>query len=61
MLTVKILGNALDWIRRLPSKSNFKQLFLKTRSLLVLVMGASTKSLAEGLKDLECERGNIAN
>jgi hypothetical protein len=61
LLTVKILGNTLNWVRISPPKSTFKQLFLETRSLLVPIMSASGKSPAEGLKDSECKRGNIAN
>jgi hypothetical protein len=58
-LTAKISGNTLDWIKRLPLKSTFKQLFLKTRMLLIPIMSGNTKSPSEGLKDSECERGVI--
>ncbi len=34
--------------------------FLETKTLLVLIMSGSEKSLAERLKDLECERGVIS-
>ncbi len=61
MLTAKISGDTLDWIRKSPPKSSFKQLFLETRLLLVLVMCASKKRPAEGLKDSECERRSITN
>ena len=61
LLTAKISGEALDWIKRLPPKSTFKRLFLKTRSLLVPIMSLSAKSLAEGLKDSECKWGTVAN
>jgi hypothetical protein len=57
----KILGDALDWIKRLPPKSTFKQLFLETRLLLIPIMSGNAESPAEGLKDLECEQGAIAN
>ena len=61
MLTAKISGKALDWIKRLPSKSTFKQLLLETRLLFIPIMSGNAKSPAEGLKDLECKRGAIAN
>ena len=60
-LTAKISGNALDRIKRLPPKSMFKQLFLETRLLLVPIISGNAKSPVEGLKDLECEQGTIAN
>jgi hypothetical protein len=56
-----MLGNALDWIKRLPPKSMFKQLFLETRLLLIPIMSGNAKIPVEGLKDLECEQGAIAN
>ncbi len=59
-LTAKILGNALNWIKRKPPRSKFKRLFLETKTLLIPIMsGGSAKSPAEGLKDSECERGVI--
>ncbi len=61
LLRAKISGDALDWIKRSPPKSTFKQLFLKTRSLLIPIMSGNAKSPAEGLKDLECKWGAIAN
>ena len=61
LLKAKILDNALDWIKRLPLKSTFKQLFLELRSLLIPIMSGNAKSPAKGLKDLEYERGAIAN
>jgi hypothetical protein len=60
LLTAKISGDALDWIRRKPPRSTFKQLFLETKTLLIPIMSTgSAKSPAEGLKDSECERGVI--
>ncbi len=57
----KISGDALDWIKRSPPKSTFKRLFLEMRLLLIPIMSGNTKSPAEGLKNLECKRGAIAN
>ena len=57
--TARISGNALDWIKRKPPKSTFKRLFLETKVLLIPIMSGNVKSPAEGLKDLECERGAI--
>ena len=60
MLTAKIAGDALAWIKRKPPRSTFKQLFLETKTLLVPIMSSgSAKSPAEGLKNSECERGVI--
>ncbi len=60
LLTAKISGDALNWIKRKPPRSMFKQLFLETKMLLIPIMSSgSAKSPAEGLKDLECERGVI--
>ncbi len=59
LLTAKILGNALDWIKKKPPKSTFKRLFLEMKALLIPIMSGSAKSPAEGLRDLECERGVI--
>ncbi len=59
LLMVKISGNSLDWIKRLPPKCTFKQLFLETKALLIWIMSGNTKSPAEGLKDLECKQGAI--
>ena len=59
LLMAKILGDALDWIKRKPPRSLFKQLFLETKALLIPIMSGSAKSPAEGLKDLECKRGVI--
>jgi hypothetical protein len=61
LLTAKISGDALKWIKKLPPKSSFKQLFLETRSLLIPIMSGNTKSPGEGLKDTECKQGAIAN
>ncbi len=58
LLTAKILGDVLDWIKKSPPKSKFKQLFLETRTLLIPIMSGNAKSPAEGLKD-ECERGVV--
>ncbi len=55
----KILSNALDWIKKKLPRSTFKRLFLETKTLLIPIMSGSAKSPAEGLKDLECERGVI--
>jgi hypothetical protein len=60
LLTAKISGDALAWIKRKPPRSKFKQLFLETKTLLILIMSkGSAKSPAEGLKNSECERGVI--
>ena len=59
LLTAKISGDALDWIKKKPPKSMFKKLFLETKALLIPIMSGSAKSPAEGLKDSECERGVI--
>ncbi len=59
MLTAKISGDTLDWIKRKPPKSTFKQLFLETKALLIPIMSGNAKSPAEGPKDAECERGVI--
>ena len=60
LLTARISGNALDWIKRKPPRSTFKQLFLGTKMLLIPIMSTgSAKSPAEGLKDSECKRGVI--
>ncbi len=59
LLTAKISGDALDWTKRLPSKSTFKRLFLETKALLIPIMSGNAKSPAEGLKNSECERGVI--
>ena len=59
MLTAKILGDALGWVKKSPPKSFVKKLFLETRLLLVPIMSMSTKNPPEGLKDSECKRGNI--
>jgi hypothetical protein len=60
LLTAKISGGALDWIKRKPPRSTFKQLFLESKMLLIPIMSTgSTKSPAEGLKDSECQRGVI--
>ena len=61
MLSAKISGDALGWIKKSPPKSFFKKLFLETRLLLVSIMSMSVKNPPEGLKDSECERGNIVN
>ena len=61
MLTAKISGNTLGWVKKSPPKSVFKKLFLETRLLLVPIMSACVKNPLEGLKNLECERGNILN
>ncbi len=61
LLTAKISGDALNWIKRSPPKSTFKQLFLETRLLLIPIMSGNAKSPVEGLIDSECERGAIAN
>jgi hypothetical protein len=59
-LTAKILGDMLDWIKRKPPRSTFKQLFLETKMLLIPILSSgSAKSPAEGLKDSECKRGVI--
>jgi hypothetical protein len=56
----KILGNALDWIKRKPPRSTFKRLFLETKTLLIPILSTgSAKSPAEGFKDSECEWGVI--
>jgi hypothetical protein len=55
----RILGDVLDWIKRKPPTSTFKQLFLETKALLLPIMSGNAKSPAEGLKDSECERGAI--
>jgi hypothetical protein len=60
LLTARILGDTLDWIKRKPPKSTFKQLFLETNAFLIPIMSGNAKSPAEGLKDSECERGAIA-
>ena len=60
-LTARILGDALDWVKKSPPKSFFRRLFLETRLLLVPIMSASTKDPTEVLKDSKCERGNIVN
>ena len=60
MLTAKISGDALAWIKKKPPRSKFKQLFLETKALLIPIMSSgSAKSPAEGLKNSECERGVI--
>jgi hypothetical protein len=60
LLTAKIAGDALAWIKRKPPRSTIKQLFLETKTLLVPIMSSgSAKSPAEGLKNSECERGVI--
>ena len=61
LLTVRISGNALGWVKKFPPKSFFNKLFLETRSLLVPIMSTSAKNLLEGLKGSECKRGNIVN
>jgi hypothetical protein len=59
-LTVIIAGDALAWIKKMPPRSTFKQLFLETKTLLIPIMSTgSAKSPAEGLKNSECERGVI--
>ena len=58
-LTAKISGDVLDWIKKKPPRSTFKQLFLETKTLLIPIMSGSAKSPAEGLKESECERGVI--
>ena len=37
-LTAKISGDTLDWIKRKPPRSKFKQLFLETKALLIPIM-----------------------
>jgi hypothetical protein len=60
LLTAKIAGDALTWIKKRPPRSTFKRLFLETKTLLVTIMSTgSAKSLVEGLKNSECERGVI--
>ena len=60
MLTAKISGDALDWIKKRPPRSMFKQLFLEIKALLIPIMSiGSAKSPAEGLKDSECKWGVI--
>jgi hypothetical protein len=60
LLTAKIAGDALAWIKRKPPRSTFKRLFLETKTLLIPIMSTGTaKSPAEGLKNSECERGVI--
>jgi hypothetical protein len=60
LLTAKILGDALDWIKRKTPRSTFKRLFLETKMLLIPIMSTgNAKSLAEGLKESECKRGVI--
>ncbi len=59
LLTAKILGDVLDWIKKKPPRSTFKRLFLDTKTLLIPIMVGSAKSLAEGLKNSECKRGVI--
>jgi hypothetical protein len=60
LLTAKISGNALDWIKRKPPRSKFKQFFLETKALLIPIMSSgSAKSPAEGLKNSECKQGVI--
>ncbi len=61
LLTAKISGNVLKWIKKSPSKSSFMQLFLETRSLLIPIMSGYAKSPEEGLKDSECKQGAITN
>ncbi len=51
----------MDWIQRSPPKSSFKRLVLEIGLLHVPIMSANTKNLPEGLKDLECNWGNIVN
>ncbi len=53
--------NRLDWIRKSPPNSSCKRLFLETTPLLKAIMSRNLKSLLDGLKDYECERGNIFN
>jgi hypothetical protein len=55
----KVSGGALDWIKKNPPRSLFKQLFLETKVLLIPIMSGSAKSPAEGLQDSECEQGVI--
>ncbi len=59
LLTAKISGKALNWTKRKPPRSTFKQLFLETKTLLIPIMSGSAKSPAEGLKDSECKQGVI--
>jgi hypothetical protein len=59
LLTAKVSGDVLVWIKKKPPRSMFKQLFLETKTLLIPIMSGSAKSPAEGLKDSECERGVI--
>ncbi len=59
LLTAKISGNALVWIKKKPPKSTFKQLFWGTKTLLIPIMSGSAKSPAEGLKNSECKWGLI--
>ena len=61
MLTTKISGNALKWIKKSPPKSSFKRLFLETRLFLIPIMSGNAKSPVEGLKDSECKWGATAN
>jgi hypothetical protein len=61
LLSTRISGDALDWIKKFPPKSSFKILFLETRLLIMPNMSGNTKSLLEGLKDSECERVSIIN
>jgi hypothetical protein len=60
LLTAKIAGDALAWIKKRPPRSTFKLLFLETKTLLIPIMSTgSAKSPAEGLKNSECEWGVI--
>jgi hypothetical protein len=59
LLTAKISGDALVWIKKKPPRNTFKCLFLKAKTLLIPIMSGSKKSPAEGLKDSECERGVV--
>ncbi len=56
---MKISGDELDWIKKKPPKSPFKQLFFETKALLIPIMSGNAISPAEGLNDLEYERGAI--
>jgi hypothetical protein len=60
LLTAKISGDALAWIKKKPPRSKFKRLYLETKALLIPIMSSgSAKCPAEGLKNSECERGVI--
>ena len=61
LITAKILGDVLGWVKKSPPKSLFNKLFLETRLLLMPIMSASAKNPPERLKDSECKRGNTVN